>query len=86
MTVLAFKKVLVPESVEHIHADYIRALELVEEMVPLMSAAIMELNVYKLEQAFDLVDESSVFIGSAADKKEAYCLQKFFEAMAEESN
>ena len=76
----------VPESVEHIHADFIQAQNLIEEMVLLASAAIVEVNAYKMEKANRLVEDATPFMASAADKKEAYCLQKFYESMAEESS
>ena len=86
LNILAFKKVPVPESVEHIHADFMQAQNLIEEMVPLASAAIVEVNAYKMEKANRLVEDATPFMRSAADKKEAYCLQKFYESMAEESS
>ncbi len=81
----AIEALSVPAPVQDIHDDYVRVFKHSDNAITLMIDGYRWDSIYKIELGQRMMNEATTGLKSANDKKEARCLQRFFEQIAEES-
>ena len=69
-----FRTVKASPSVQPIHDDYMRSLNMIDQAITLVEDGFRWVSPYKIQQGYDLVEEAMTYTRSATGKIAAFCL------------